>query len=147
MHDNRFAEEEEEEEQQENGYPIIKSESTLPARSKTISFRNNQLGTEGEEEAYQIDRDQDKEKQLMRDMIDPENSDYKKRHYSLIYKLSGGQSILQKIYSKTIDFTKTMIAENRQQQLTEQLDSFKDQALQLILNYFTRHIGDTTTSP
>lgn len=62
MHDNRFAEEEEEEEQQENGYPIIKSESTLPARSKTISFRNNQLGTEGEEEAYQIDRDQDKEK-------------------------------------------------------------------------------------
>jgi len=49
----------------------------------------------------------------MKDMIDPENSDYKKRHYKLIYKLSGGQSILQMIYGKNIDFTKTMIAENR----------------------------------
>ena len=46
-------------------------------------------------------------------MIDPENSDYNKRHYTLIYKLSGGQSILQMIYGKNIDFTKTMIANNR----------------------------------
>ena len=48
VHDNRFAEEEEEEDQ-EYGSPMIKSESTLPTRSKTISFRNNPLTAEGEE--------------------------------------------------------------------------------------------------
>lgn len=74
-------------------------------KTKTLAFKN--ANGEADEEAMQIEIEKDKKKKVLRDIIDPETGDFKRRHYYLFYKLNGSQCLLSKLFGNDTDVTKT----------------------------------------